>query len=63
MESKFWLKSKLIWLSFIPIAVGIEPMITGFFNTGDYSSPKIVELIFGVALFVLRAFFTNKKIK
>ena len=51
---KSWAQSKSIWLAIVVMFTGLEPTITGFFNTGDFTSPAITNLVLSVAMVALR---------
>ncbi len=59
---KSWQQSKTVWLGIVTLFTGLEPAITAFYNTGDFTSPALMNLGIGVLIIVLR-FFTKTAVK
>ena len=59
---KTWKQSKTVWLGFVAIFAGLEPTITAFFTTGDFTSPAVTNLVVGCLVILLR-FYTTTTIK
>jgi hypothetical protein len=61
--TKKWYESKTTWLGIVLTIAGVADFLTGLFDAGPLTWQSITLIISGVAVVVLRVWFTNTPIK
>ena len=63
MNTKNWHQSKTIWLGVLTTITSLTAILIPFIETGDFSPVAVITLIQGLAIVVIRKWFTNTTIE